>query len=98
MALEPKQRERLARFLTIAAQTAHDGEALNALRQAVKLCVAAKLSLPEALEARVVTKPDPEREKAVALAGYERGWREGEATEGAQPRRGRQILMQTRVR
>jgi hypothetical protein len=49
MALAAKARERLIRFVAIAATSNADGEALAALRQAVKLASASGLDLPTAL-------------------------------------------------
>lgn len=95
--MPPKDRDRLIRFLAIAGSSASDGEALAALRQAVKLCGAHGLELHVALASAGTAVLDMRRlaeleadafRRGVASAGadreaaYQRGLREGAAQPG----------------
>lgn len=77
MALEPKQRDRLVRFLAIAGQSSSDGEAINALRQAVKLAQGAGLSLPDALASAGTAMMDVARLARLESEAFARGEQAG---------------------
>lgn len=82
MALDPKQRNRLIRFLEIAGQSAAEGEALAALRQAWKLVQSQNLALHEALAQAGKEMLDVQRLAGLEMAAFQRGRAQGQQ-EGA---------------
>lgn len=88
MPLPPDQRTRLTKLLGMTG-SAHDGEALNALRLAQKLMGEAKVTWEDTLHGnRLLTYQEGflEGRTAGLEEGYARGYREGQNAPRARPR------------
>jgi hypothetical protein len=80
-------KSRIEQLLLLAGSSTFDGEALNALRAAVRLASANGQSLLEALRANTAMQLDVQRLAALEKDAYERGFRKGTAESGGTARR-----------
>ena len=83
-ALAVADQRRLEQLLALAGSSQFDGEALNALRAAVRLAAGTGMTLPEALRVSVGTQLDLQRIAVLEKDAYERGFRKGVEEGGAQ--------------
>jgi hypothetical protein len=83
-ALAVADQRRLEQLLALAGSSQFDGEALNALRAAVRLAAGTGMTLPEALRVSVGTQLDLQRIAVLEKDAYERGFRKGVEAGGVQ--------------
>ena len=77
MALKPEAQARLERFIAVAGSSKFDGEAVNALRAAIKLCQGEGMMLLDALRGTAVAVLDLKRMAMLEEQAYQRGLAEG---------------------
>ena len=77
MALKAEAQSRLERFIAVAGSSTFDGEAVNALRAATKLCAGEGITLLDALRGTAVAVLDLKRMAMMEEQAYQRGLAEG---------------------